>query len=93
MTRADTLLLALFIRLLKQRNGNMPPLDFSKLQASVANLSSDATALQAQAAASNDTTNQAAINALVTSTDNIHAQLQTFLPQPAAEAPAEEPAQ
>lgn len=81
--------LPVLIHLLNQRKRRM--LDFSKLQTAAGAISTDATALQAQAAASSDATNQAAIDAVTESLTSAHATLAALLPvPPVVEEPAPE---
>lgn len=80
--------LPVLIHLLNQRKRSM--LDFSKIQATVNAISADVTALQAQAAASNDATNQAAIDALDGALATARTNLQALLPP--APDPVVEPA-
>lgn len=81
--------LPVLIHLMNQRKRRM--LDFSKLQTAAGAISTDATALQTQAAASSDATNQAAIDAVTESLTSAHATLAALLPvPPVVEEPAPE---
>lgn len=81
--------LPVLVHLLNQRKRYM--LDFSKLQTAAGAISTDATALQAQAAASSDATNQAAIDAVTESLTAAHVTLAALLPAaPVAEEAAPE---
>ena len=61
-------------------------LDFTKLQAAAATLSTQATDLQTQAAASTDVANQAVIDGVTSSLQTASSTLATLLPTPAPAA-------
>ena len=67
---------------------NQMPLDFTKLQAATAEVATNATALQAQAAASDDAANQSAIDSVTASLTTANATLAALLPAPAPAEPA-----
>jgi hypothetical protein len=67
------------------RSEYLMALDFTKLSAAVALAQSNATALEAQAAASSDASNQAQIDSLANSLDTANATTTALLPTPEPE--------
>lgn len=63
---------------------NQMALDFTKLQTAAASVATNATALQAQAAASDDAANQSAIDSVTASLTSANETLAALLPAPAA---------
>lgn len=80
-----------FLFVLLARKETTMPLDFTKLNAAVADIAADAAALQAQAAASGDAVNQTNLDAAGAALATAHAAFQELLPAPAAPV-VEEPA-